>query len=322
MANIAVIGCGYWGKNLVRSFAELGVLKLVCDTDKQRLVGLECSVAPDYHIALVDGSIEGVVIATPAVTHFTIARECLLADKDVMVEKPMALSVEEGLELVRVARDQKRVLLVGHLLEYHPAIMELHNIIESGRLGDIRYIYSTRLNLGKFRGEENVLWSFAPHDIAVILMLVGMTPFSVSTQGGAYLRKSVSDVTFTTLSFSDGVKAQVFVSWLHPYREQKLVVVGSDGMAVFEDWRPGGRLSLYDKTVDWIDGQPIPNPSQPINIPVRQDEPLNLECLDFVECIEQRRKPRVDLERALNTLRVLSACQESLSAGGLPIEVR
>ncbi len=325
MTNIAVIGCGYWGKNLVRNFAKLGVLKTICDSDVQRLFDASryCTNATtDYHEMLNDKSIQGVVVATPAVTHYAVVRECLLLGKDVMVEKPMAVKVDEGSELVDIARAKKRILLVGHLLEYHPAIIKLHELIKAGQLGDIKYIYSTRLNLGKFRDEENILWSFAPHDFAVILMLLGRVPVKVTTLGGAYLRSDVSDVTFTTMSFDDGVRAQVFVSWLYPYREQKLVVVGDKGMAVFEDLRPGGKLSLYDKTVDWVNGRPVPNPSQPMDIAVSQDEPLALECKDFVECIEQRKSPKVDLERALDTLRVLSACQESLSAGGLPIEVR
>ncbi len=201
--------------------------------------------------------VKGVVIATPAVQHYQMAKMALLAGKDVFVEKPLALTVEEGEELIALAKNQQKILMVGHILEYHPAVLKLKDLIANGSLGKIQYIYSNRLNLGKFRTEENILWSFAPHDISVIIFLLGETPIEVAAQGGAYLNSEIADVTITNLSFANGVKAHIFVSWLHPYKEQKLIVVGSDKMAVFDDVAKD-KLLLYNHKVNWIERQPIP----------------------------------------------------------------
>jgi UDP-2-acetamido-3-amino-2,3-dideoxy-glucuronate N-acetyltransferase len=281
--NIAVIGCGYWGKNLVRNFDELGALHTICDARSEILqeFTLRYPMAKkqsSYQEVLHDKEIAGLAISTPAATHYSLAREALLADKDVFVEKPLALKVEEGQELVDLAREKGKLLMVGHLLEYHPAVIKLKELIDSGQLGKIQYIYSNRLNLGKFRTEENILWSFAPHDISVVLLLLdGETPQEVSSHGGNYLHPEIADVTLTTMSFRDGTRAHIFVSWLHPFKEQRLVVVGSKKMAEFDDTEAVNKLRLYAHDIEWIDRLPVPRRKEPEVIRISQDEPLKNE---------------------------------------------
>ena len=320
--NIAVIGGGYWGKNLVRNFSELGALNTICDVDASRLDELKTlypsvNVETDYSRVLRNEAIKGVVIATLPVLHHSMAREALLAGKDVMVEKPLALSVDEGREIVELAEEKDRILLVGHLLEYHPAVLKLKEIVGSGQLGKIQYIYSNRLNLGKFRTEENILWSFAPHDISAILLLLGgELPSEVTAQGGYYISQDIADVTVTLLSFKSGVKAHIFVSWLHPYKEQKLVVVGDKKMAEFNDTKPKEKLVLYSHEIEWVDRKPVPHPAKPEVVAVPDDEPLKMECRDFIECIAKRSKPRADGRKGLQVLEILAHCQQSLEEKG------
>ena len=226
---VAVVGTGYWGRNLARNFHELGALATLCDSNDEALQRLGeqypgCRTHASYAEVLGDNTLSGVALATPAETHANLVREALLAGKDVFVEKPLCLSVPTGQELITLAREQGRLLMVGHLLWYHPAILKLKELIDAGELGRIQYIYSNRLNLGKIRREENILWSFAPHDISVILGLVEEVPEEVHAQGGNYLHQRIADVTVSLLSFPSGVKAHIFVSWLHPFKEQKLVV--------------------------------------------------------------------------------------------------
>src|SRR5262245_55200897 len=237
---IACIGAGYWGKNLVRNFHALGALRWVCEVDAERRADLGATYPTARFTAsveqvLTDPETAGVAIATPAETHGELVRRALLAEKDVLVEKPLCLSVEEGERLVSLAAEKRRTLMVGHLLWYHPAVLKLKELIDAGVLGRIQYIYSNRLNLGKIRREENILWSFAPHDISVILGLLGEMPDAIDARGGNYLHDRIADVTVSTLSFPSGVKAHIFVSWLHPYKEQKLVIVGNRQMVVFDD---------------------------------------------------------------------------------------
>ena len=320
--NIAVVGCGYWGKNLVRNFAELGALHTICDVDPQQLESLKSlyplvNTETDYLNILHNKEIRGVVIATPAVLHYSVAKEALLAGKDTFVEKPLALSVAEGEELVDLAEERQKILMVGHVLEYHPAVTRLKELIDKGELGKIQYIYSNRLNLGRFRTDENILWSFAPHDISVILRLLGgETPYEVSTHGGYYLHQEVADVTITTMSFKSGVRAHIFVSWLHPYKEQKLVVVGDRKMAEFNDTNPKDKLLLYSHAIEWIERKPVPHPKQPEIIEVPSEEPLRIECQDFLQCMRTRKKPKVDGHKGLEVLRIISRCQKSLEGGG------
>ena len=238
--SVAVIGGGYWGKNLVRNYYNLNALKLISDKNETILSNFKEQYAGvDTCLALTDvlsrSDIDGVAIATPAETHFNIARESLLAGKHVYVEKPLVLREDEGQELIDLAQTQQLALMVGHLLQYHPVFIRLKELARSGELGRINYIYSNRLNLGKIRREENILWSFAPHDISMILTLAGEEPESLITTGGNYLHRKIADVTTTHIKFPSGLQAHIFVSWLHPFKEQKLVVVGERRMAVFDD---------------------------------------------------------------------------------------
>jgi UDP-2-acetamido-3-amino-2,3-dideoxy-glucuronate N-acetyltransferase len=314
---VACIGGGYWGKNLVRNFHALGALRSVCELDsvtreqlKQKHNGASFTDSVDEVFG--DPHVSGVVIATPAVTHGELVRRALLAEKDVFVEKPLCLSVREGKELVELASEKRRVLMVGHLLWYHPAVLKLKQLIEDGELGRIRYIYSNRLNLGKIRREENILWSFAPHDISVILGLVGEMPNGVDAQGGNYLHDQIADVTVSLLSFPSGIKAHVFVSWLHPYKEQKLIVVGERQMAVFDDVEEENKLTLYPHVIAWKGSIPVPNKAKGCPVPVESAEPLRAECQHFLDCIETRRTPRTDGQEGLRVLTVLQQCQDAL----------
>ncbi len=304
--NVAVIGCGYWGKNLVRTFEELNSLAVACD--------VKFKINNDYKKVLMNPLVQAVAIATPASTHFQIAKEALLANKDVFVEKPIALNYEDGEELVFLAKEKNKILMVGHILQYHPAIIELKNLIAKGDLGKINYIYSNRLNLGRLRTEENVLLSFAPHDISVILGLLGEEPIKVSSHEGTYISKGVSDITVTIMEFPSGVKAHIFVSWLHPYKEQKLIVVGTKAMVVFDDLTIE-KLFIYPHKIKWEEGKiPVAEKAEYELVPklLKHLEPLKLECKHFIECTRSRATPITDGEESLRVLRVLDACQGRL----------
>ncbi|MFC1999076.1 Gfo/Idh/MocA family protein [Chloroflexota bacterium] len=327
MKNIAVVGGGYWGRNLVRNFYELGALHTICDSSQDTLNQLK-ALYPDVNLQIEFSSllkheeIDGIAIASPAVLHYSMAKQVLLAGKDAFVEKPLALDISEGEELVDLAEKMSKVLLVGHILEYHPAVVKLKQLVDDGELGTIQYIYSNRLNLGKFRTEENILWSFAPHDISVILLLLaGQMPDRISAHGGYYLHKDIADVTMTTMSFASGTRAHIFVSWLHPYKEQRLVIVGSEKMAVFNDTEPKDKLLIYDHSIEWVDSIPVPNRSDARVIDIQIDQPLKIECQDFIDCIKERKKPKVDGAKGLQVLKILSYCQSSLERDGEVISV-
>lgn len=318
---IAVVGAGYWGKNLVRNFHVLDALGMIVDPSPQIQERMAndypgVKLADSYSEALADQTISGVALATPAETHGGMIREAILAGKDVYVEKPLCLSEDEGRELIKLAADHQRILMVGHLLWYHPVLLKLQKLVQQGDLGRIRYIYSNRLNMGKLRREENVLWSFAPHDISVILGLLGEMPESVQAQGGNYLHQQIADVTVSLLSFASGIKAHIFVSWLHPFKEQKLVVVGNRKMAVFDDTAPWEhKLVLYPHKVEWRGNAPLAIKGEGEAVSVSQEEPLKAECAHYLECISNRQKPITDGNEGLRVLRVLNACQRSLESG-------
>ena len=324
--SIAVIGCGYWGKNLVRNFNELGELSLVCDAtpagrEKARELAPEVAVTADT-AEVFNSAVKGVVIASPAETHYALVQQALNAGKDVFVEKPLALTYEQGVELVSLAHQQDRILMVGHVLEYHPAILKLRELIDEGALGKLRYIYSNRLSLGKIRREENILWSFAPHDVAVILRLTGSLPFQVIACGGNYVQPNIADVTVTNLLFDNGVRSHIYVSWLHPFKEQRLVVIGDKKMASFDDVNK--KLVLYDQRVDVEKGEPVPVKGEGEEVTFGDDEPLRLECQAFLNAIETRQPPITDGESGVQVLKVLQAAQRSLITNGdtvaLPME--
>lgn len=314
---IACIGAGYWGKNLVRNFADLGVLAWICDASAERRAQMSTAYPLAKHTDSLDSmfadpEVKGVAIATPAETHGRLVKQALLAGKDVFVEKPLCLTIEEGLELIAIASANHRVLMVGHLLWYHPAVLKLQELIEAGELGRIQYIYSNRLNFGKIRREENILWSFAPHDVSVILGLVGEMPDDIHAQGGNYLHDRIADVTVSLLSFPSGVKAHIFVSWLHPFKEQKLIVVGTRKMAVFDDMEKKDKLLLFPHSIDWKNHVPVAHKAESQPVEFDWVEPLRAECAHFVECIRQRSTPRTDGAEALRVLTVLDACEKSL----------
>jgi UDP-2-acetamido-3-amino-2,3-dideoxy-glucuronate N-acetyltransferase len=326
-ANVAVIGGGYWGKNLIRNFHALGALRIICENNSEVMKGLSESYpnverTDSFESILKNPSIQAVAVASPAEMHYAMAKACLIAGKDVFVEKPLALKGEEGVELHELAGRQARILMVGHLLQYHPAVIRLKQLIADGELGRIQYIYSNRLNLGKIRREENILWSFAPHDISVILSLVGEMPDQVITVGANYLHKKVADVTLSNLSFGSGIKAHVFVSWLHPYKEQRLVVVGDRKMALFDDVEPKDKLLLYPHKIEWKNHVPVPDKKEAEKISLEKKEPLKEECLHFLECVARRSKPKTDGEEGIRVLRVLQACQESMEKEGKTVSLQ
>jgi UDP-2-acetamido-3-amino-2,3-dideoxy-glucuronate N-acetyltransferase len=323
-ARICIAGCGHWGKNLVRNFHQLGRLAGLCDVDQKRAEALAAQypgahVFPAFEQVLADPDIHAVAIATPAKQHAFMAIAALEAGKDVFVEKPLALTADDGRAMVEAARRQGRLLVVGHLLIHHPAIKVIQQLVRSGELGRIEYMYSNRLAMGKIRQEENALWSFAPHDISIILRLIGQMPIEVTAVGGTYLQPNIADVTVSNLLFERGVRAHIFVSWLHPYKEQRLVIIGNKKMVVFEDSRSADKLMLYDKGIDWKNGQFEVTQPKGTPLPFAADEPLRSECGHFVECVETRSEPLTPGEDGIRVLEVLEACQRSLSLNGQPV---
>jgi UDP-2-acetamido-3-amino-2,3-dideoxy-glucuronate N-acetyltransferase len=315
-ARVAVVGCGYWGKNLVRNFAELGALAAICDPDRanaEKLAAASKSRVIGWMPLLDDASIDAVAIAAPAALHFQLARAALEAGKHVFVEKPLALEVAEAERLCEIAARADRRLMVGHLLQYHPAFLKLKDLVREGALGRLQYIYSNRLNLGKIRREEDALWSFAPHDISMILALIGQEPERVTAEGGAYLHKTIADVTTTHFAFAGGERAHIFVSWLHPFKEQKLVVVGDRAQAVFNDGEPWERkLQLYPHRIEWRDTVPVPEKAEAQSVALEVGEPLQLECAHFLESIVNGTTPRTDGREGVRVLKVLAKASAAL----------
>lgn len=324
--SVAVIGSGYWGKNLVRNFSQLGVLKTVCDPEQNIRSGLRkqypwVETAHDYEVVLEDKDIQGVVIATPAALHFDLTQEALLADKHVFVEKPLALHYEDGKTLVQLAKERHKTLFVGHILNYHSAVVKLKELVNDGAIGRLQYIYSRRLSLGKIRREENILWSFAPHDISLILGLVGEEPHYVDSVGSNFLHARIADVTMTNLKFPSGIGAHIFVSWLNPFKEQRLVVVGSTGMLVFDDTQPvEQKLVSYQHTINWKNGMPVPEKrdGKAVDIADTWEEPLKAECKAFLTAMESGTEPITSGEEGLRVLRILEISQQSLEQKEFP----
>lgn len=328
---LAMVGLGNWGPNLLRNFAAQPgcTVPLCCDRD---VVALDRARRQHPSIAMTTrfeevlaAPIDAVVIAAPAAAHYELARAAILAGKHIFVEKPITLDVAQAEELVRLAEEQRRILMVGHLLEYHPAVTQLQALIATGALGELRYIYSQRLNLGIVRRDENVMWSLAPHDISVLLMLLSGQPVEVSAQGMAYLQPGVEDVVFLTIRFDNGQLGHVHVSWLDPHKTRRFTVVGSLKMAEFDDVAATEKLRIYDQGV-------IPTYSSygealtlrfgDIHIPrVDMREPLGIECAHFIECLREGRTPRSDGHDGVRVLRVLAAGQRSLEQGGVPVRL-
>ena len=324
--NVCVVGCGHWGQNLARNFSQLGHLNGICESGPERLQSFSekyPSAKPYLKLAdaLANPELDAVALATPAEEHHNMAMAALRAGKDVFVEKPLTLDWKDGIEMVETAHRLNRILMVGHLLRYHPAILKVQELVSREAFGRIEYIYSNRLSMGKIRREENALWSFAPHDISVILSLVGQLPIQVAATGGAYLQPNIADVTISNLLFDRGTRSHIFVSWLHPYKEQRLVVVGSKQMVVFEDTRPDNKLILYDKRIEWKDGVIEGAKTQGAPVSFDTEEPLRRECQHFVDCVRERQQPLTPGEEGVQVLQVLQACQRSLQMNGEPVRV-
>lgn len=324
---VAVVGCGAWGRNLVRTHASLGSLRAVVDADREvaeaqaAQFGVRAALFDDV---LGDPAIDAVVIAAPAADHARLARLAIAAGKDIFVEKPLALRVADAEMVVAEAETAGRVVMVGHLLQYHPAFLALKGLVQEGRLGEIRYLYSNRLNLGRIRREENSLWSFAPHDLSMVLALVGEEPSTVTATGANFLTPDIADVTVTHLAFPSGPRAHVFVSWLHPFKEQRLVVVGSDAMAVLDDTQGWpDKLVLFDHGVEWVGEVPTAHRADATPVDLVVEEPLRLECQHFLDRVQDRRAPRTDGVEGLRVLRVLARAQAALldATSSAPTEV-
>ena len=337
MTRLGLIGLGTWGKNLLRNFSNLPECEVLvcCDQKKEQLEKIQ-NIYPkfkfvqNYKEVLKDKDVDAVVIATPPDSHFEIAYQAISFEKDVFVEKPMVLKIEEGEKLLRVAKNKKRILMVGYIMEYHSAVLKLKEYVKGGELGDVYYLYATRVNLGKVRDIENALWSFAPHDISMILFLLGKEPKTVTATGQCYLqkKKGIEDVAFLTLHFDDGVMAHIHVSWLDPHKERKLTIVGNKKMAVFDDMRSAEKIWIYDKGVDTkLDyntyGEYLSLRFGDILIPkIDSSEPLKAECQHFIQCVNDRNTPRSDGKDGLRILKVLEAAQRSLEKGGTPEEIK
>jgi predicted dehydrogenase len=334
MSTVAVVGIGDWGRNLARNYSQIPEchLKYVCDLDRMRLERLKpqlpgTAITTDLNEVLGDNEVEAVVIATTAPTHYEVARMALQAGKHVFVEKPFVLQIAHARELIRLADRAGRIIMVGHLLEYHPVVNQLRKMIEANELGEIYYIYCQRLNLGRVRGDENALWSFAPHDISVVLYLLGKQPTEVIACGQSYLQKDIEDVVFLTLNFNSQAMAHVHVSWLDPHKTRKVTIVGSKKMAVFDDIESTEKLKIYDKSAEHNTrydtyAEYITLRFGDVTIPhLKVDEPLRLECQHFLDCIREGRQPRSDGMDGLRVVKVLDAADRSLKAGGASVAV-
>ena len=328
------IGTGNWGKNLLRNFYSNPQVQIpiVCDTDQKVISriaaeypGLETTT--DLQQIYDRDDYDAVVIATQPESHFSLAREFLLRGKHVFVEKPMVLDLADGEELPRLAKQQRRILMVGHILEYHPAFEKVKQMIADGELGDIYYIYTSRVNLGIIRQTENSLWSFAPHDISIILMFMNREPVRVVSTGQSFIQPGIEDVVFTTLHFADGKMAHIPVSWLDPHKVRKVTVVGSKKMAVIDDMESTEKIRIYDKGVNFTGDYSAYSEYLTLRIgdilipKIKNAEPLKLECQHFIDCILNNKTPRSDGEDGLRVVRVLNAAQESLKQGGVPFEL-
>jgi predicted dehydrogenase len=331
MIEVAVVGAGGWGKNLVRNYAQLpeARLRYICDRDPTTLAGIarqypSALAVEEFDVVLQDPAVQAIVIATPGATHFSLARRAILAGKDVYVEKPFVLNVKDAIELNSLADAHGRILMVGHLLEYHPIVLKLRDMIASGELGRVYYIYSQRLNLGTVREDENALWNFAPHDISSVLFMLGREPTDVSARGQAYLQHGIEDVVFMSLNFGGDAMAHIHVSWLDPHKTRRITIVGSRKMAVFDDLEASEKLRIYDKgatvNTDYNSfAEYVGLRFGDITVPyIKMGEPLLIECRHFVECVQQRRRPVSDGRDGLRVVQVLEAAQLSIKSNGQP----
>lgn len=328
----AVVGCGYWGKNLVRNFAALSDLRMCCDASeaiqaRTRAAHPDVPVTGSYDEVLANPDIDAVVLATPAPMHAEMAIAALERGKHVFVEKPLALNTDDARAMVEAAERAGRILMVGHLLEYHPAVNYIKQMIDSGELGEVHYLYSQRVNLGKVRSDENALWSLAPHDISVAMYLLGEGAEDVQASGQAFLQEGIEDVTFLTMHFGSGRVAHIHVSWLDPHKERKLTVVGSRRMVVFDDMEPKEKIKVYDKGVERNGTEAASYESYADLLQLREgdiviprlpmEEPLALECAEFLRAVETGEPPRSDGADGLRVVQALERAQAALDRNHL-----
>ena len=316
MKNIAVIGCGYWGKNLVRNFHELGALAAIWEPVET----VAKTFSEKYHVParsweniLKDASIQGVVLAVPVPLHAKLCIEALKAGKDVFIEKPLALTEAEGLDVKAALQKTSQILLVGHLLQYHPAIEAIKHLLTDGAIGNLKYIRSHRFNLGKVRSNENVLWSFAPHDFSVVHSLAQSDIASITAHGQCYFGDKIADRVDIHIAYASDVRAEVCTSWLHPFKEHKMVIGGTKGMLVFDDILPlEQKLQLYRRVYARNRQSVVTKKADPENIPLPPTEPLKAECQHFIDCMQSRQQPRTNIDEGLAVLHMLQLAQESL----------
>ena len=335
MIVLAQAGVGYWGKNHFRVFSGFKDcrLKICCDKKKEALEKIvkddmgEVKVTTDFDDIIKDKEIDAVVITTPSETHSELAVKALSSGKHVFVEKPLALKIVDAEKMVKVAEKNKKILMVGHLLLYHPAVKLLKSYVENGSLGDLNYMYSTRVNLGQVKAEENALWSLTAHDISVAIYLVGKMPSEVSATGKCYIRDSIQDVVFVSLSFDNKTMAHIHASWLDPHKVRQFTVVGSKKMIVFDDMAATEKIRIYDKGVDWQRNESsydafLTLRQGDIHIPkIDMVEPLKVECQNFIDSIKNKTRPAADGRNGLQVLRVLTAAQKSIDNNGKPVKI-
>lgn len=330
MINIGVVGCGYWGPNLIRNFNQNSDcrMKTACDLEKGRLDYIEelypgIQTTKDFEEFIKDETIDAVAIATPVNTHFPLVKKALEHGKHVLIEKPMAASTDQCKELIKLAKDKNRILMVGHTFEYTAAVNTAREIIQSGEIGDVLYISSTRVNLGLFQNDINVIWDLAPHDISIILYILGKPPISVGGQGKAHFKEGIEDVATITLNFEDGAIAFINNSWLDPNKIRLTNIVGTKKMLVYDDISPNEKIKIYDKGVvvpphyDTFAEFQFSYRYGDIRIPLLKEyEPLRFECNHFLECIRENKVPRSDGQSGLRVVSVLEATDQSLKKGG------
>jgi len=320
--SIGVVGLGYWGPNLARNFDRLpgAELRWICDASDEARAHVAAQLprarpSADLDELLGDSELDAVAIATHVPSHAALAQRVLEAGKHCFVEKPLAQSVAEAEQVAQAAADSGRVVMVGHLLEYHPGVEKLKEIADAGDLGEIHYIYSNRLNLGKLRADENALWSLGAHDVSVVLRLAGEEPTEVHAHGESYMRDGVEDVVFCYLRFPSGLAAHMHLSWLDPHKERRFTVVGSRRMATFDDMEIDRKVTVYDKGFDQdfqSYGEYIARSGDVWSPRVSNEEPLRIECGHFVDCVREGREPRSGVEAGVRVVRVLEALQRSL----------
>jgi predicted dehydrogenase len=319
---VGVVGLGYWGPNLARNFDRLpgAALRWICDSsdparERWSAAFPQARVASDFAELLADPELDAVAVATHVPTHAALASAALDAGKHCFVEKPLAQSVAEAEAVAEAAGRAGRVLMAGHLLEYHPGVEKLKEIADAGELGDIHYVYSNRLNLGQLRADENALWSLGAHDVSVILRLAGEEPSEVHAHGESFMRPGVEDVVFCYLRFPSGLMAHLHLSWLDPHKERRFTIVGSRRMATFDDMELERKVTVYDKGFDQdfrSYGEYIARSGDVWSPRVSNEEPLRIECSHFVECVREGREPRSGARSGVAVVRVLEALQRSL----------